>query len=470
MKKNDYRLLSMTSHGLQGPLAVVVDGQTNQRDLKSRALAALARLKGDNINLLGLDIVLDEHNEIHAEATGLLAKRYGRQVADGVTEAVRKKGRPLLVRDNQLIFTLYQPPIPSGAAVKVLGSRMLMDRTGRPLPATATLQVTTNCQADCAHCSAARHRHLGRPELTTEEMKSLIRQTEELGVVNIVFTGGEPLLRKDLFELISWVGPEEAIVMMFTNGLLLGPENTIRLKDAGLFSLNVSLDSSDPAIHNRLRRVPRCFERALEGIDNTLQAGILCGISTYATPQRLRRGDIMAMIELGRKIGVHEITIFDVVPTGRLLHEEEKSLLSESDKQELCLIEKEINQRADYPHIITQAHVNGPTGAGCYAGWFQFYATAYGDITPCDFTPLRFGNIREDSMQTIWNRLIEHAAYREHCNHCRMQEKEFRRQWIDTIPDAGPFPYPVEQLASKILVFDARSDAEAPRYAVGTQA
>ncbi len=151
----------------------------------------------------------------------------------------------------------------------------------------------------------------------------------------------------------------------------------------------------------------------------------------------------MELIELAKDIGVDEVTVFDVVPTGRLLHHDRKYLLNDEDKDELCRLEDIYNTGHPLPHIITQAHVNGPTGNGCYAGWCQFYMTAYGEVTPCDFTPLSFGNIRDESLEEIWERLAHHKAYCEHKDSCRMQDPDFRAQWIDNIPATGPFPYPV---------------------------
>ena len=190
-----------------------------------------------------------------------------------------------------------------------------------------------------------------------------------------------------------------------------------------------------------------CWERATEGITRALEGGLLVGISTYATPERLRNGEVMEMIELARRLRCQEITIFDVVPTGRLLRADERILLTRDDQVELCRLEDEINARDGYPHVISQAHVNGPTGAGCYAGWFQYYSTAYGEIMPCDFTPLSYGSIRETPLADIWQRMTTHPAHRDHSNHCRMQDCDFRRRYIDRIPSEGPFPFPVGRLA-----------------------
>jgi MoaA/NifB/PqqE/SkfB family radical SAM enzyme len=457
MGMSNFRLLVLDRSGLRGPLAPALRDEAEKRPKMLRTLAALSRLTPAGINVLGLEAGLDAAGRFVARPTGLLARGMGGKVADAVTQAIAKRGKPLLVRNGELIYSLYQPAVPSIAAMKVLGSRLVKERTGRPWPATATLQVTTHCQLHCYHCSAARHRDLARRELATEELKSLIRQSEALGVVNIVFTGGEPLLRKDIYELIAHVNRDEANAMMFSNGLLLTEENVKKLKDAGLFSLYVSIDSAEPETHDRLRRVSRGWEQATAGLKRALDAGLLCGISTYADPRRLHHGEVMEVIELARRIGVHEVTVFDLVPTGSLLREEEEVLLTEQDKRELCRLEDEVNARPGYPQVVTQAHVNGPTGSGCFAAWQQFYATAYGDITPCDFTPLRFGNIREDTLAAIWRRMTAHPAYCAHSDHCRMQDPAFRRRWIDPIPAAGPFPYPAERLVPEEIASERQA-------------
>jgi MoaA/NifB/PqqE/SkfB family radical SAM enzyme len=197
-----------------------------------------------------------------------------------------------------------------------------------------------------------------------------------------------------------------------------------------------------------MRRVPGSYQRAIDGIKRTKDAGLLAGISTYATPERLSSGQVVEMIELAGSLGADEITIFDVVPTGRLLHEDRKHLLSDEDKDELCRLEDRYNRDNGLPHVITQAHVNGPTGVGCYAGWCQFYVTAFGDMTPCDFTPLSFGSVAENPVSEVWRAMISHEEYCRHRSSCRMQNPEFRARLIDRLPLCGPFPYPVADIAS----------------------
>lgn len=437
MSETHFPLLSIRSGSpptFTGPLARVLGPRFEEHALV-RALSSISRLsRNREIELFGMTTEVNADGTFSARPTGPLGKLPdAKRMIEGVQKTVQGRGKPIIRRGDTLIYTSYQPPVPTKASMKLLGSRLAVEMQGHPQPTVCTLQVTTRCRANCIHCSAARHKRTGEPEMTTQDWKRIIRESEQLGSVTVIFTGGEPLLRPDIFELIEWVDKDEAVALMFCNGLLLNDENVRRLADAGLWAIHISIDSPDPEAHDEMRRVPGCFDKAIEGLKRCKDAGMLAGISTYATPERLRNGQVLGMIELAKSVGADEITIFDVVPTGRLLHEDRQHLLSDEDQEELCRIEERCNEGHGLPSVITQAHVNGPTGSGCYAGWCQFYMTAYGEMTPCDFTPLAFGSAREESVETIWSRMAHHEGYCGHKDSCRMQDQHFRAQWVDRI-------------------------------------
>ena len=432
-----------------GPLARVL-GPRLENSKAVKAIASVAKLKKNaGLELLGINTNVGEDGTFAARPTGLLGKLPdAKKAIEGVQRAIRNRGKPIIRRGDTMIYTSYQPPVPTKASMKLMGSRLAADLNGHPQPTVCTLQVTTRCQANCIHCSAARFRQPGEEELSTEDWKRVVRESEKLGVVTVVFTGGEPLLREDIYELIEWVDKDEAVALMFSNGLLLTDKNVRRLADAGLHCIHVSIDSPNPEEHGEMRRVPGGFEKTVAGLKRCKSAGIMTGISTYATPERLHNGQVVGMIELAKEIGADEITIFDVVPTGRLLLEDRKHLLSDEDKAEICRLEDEYNGGYGLPHVISQAHVNGPTGIGCYAGWCQFYMTAYGEMTPCDFTPLHFGNAAREGVEAVWGRMAGHQGWCGHKNSCRMQDPRFRAKWVDKVPLSGPFPYPIAELDS----------------------
>ncbi len=445
-----------------GPLARVL-GPRLENNKAVKAIASVSKLKKNaGLELLGMNTNVEEDGTFSARPTGFLGKLPdAKKAIEGVQRAVRNRGKPIIHRGDTMIYTSYQPPVPTKASIKLIGSRLAVQLDGRPQPTVCTLQVTTRCQANCIHCSAVRFRRPEKMELSTEDWKRVVRESEKLGVATVVFTGGEPLLREDIYELIEWVDKDEAVALMFSNGLLLTDENVRKLADAGLHCIHVSIDSPNAEKHNEMRRVPGGFEKTVEGLKRCKSAGIMAGISTYATPERLHNGQIVQMIELAKEIGADEITIFDVVPTGRLLFEDRKHLLSDEDKAEICRLEDEYNEDHGLPHVITQAHVNGPTGAGCYAGWCQFYITAYGEMTPCDFTPLHFGNAARDGVDVVWSHMAGHQGWCRHKNSCRMQDPSFRAKWVDKVPLSGPFPYPIAELDS--LTESDLSDEEIER-------
>jgi MoaA/NifB/PqqE/SkfB family radical SAM enzyme len=429
-------------YGAQGYLANQGVDLVHRHPVLTSLAGVVARCsRRGECRLLGLEMTADSESEqLSARAVGPLAPLVRRPLRK-LVDRLNGLGRPFALRDGGFVYNLYQPPVPSKRMINHFARRIV--RRSDPLrPSTCTLEVTAHCQLDCYHCSAARFTTKLREELTTAEWFSVIAQALDLGILNIVFTGGEPLLRPDIYELVAAVDRDRAQPMMFTNGLLLTAETVRRLAAAGLYSVYVSLDDPRPEVHDQLRRAPNGFARAVAGIEQALAGGLLVGISTYATPQAVREGRVEQIIELGKRLGVHEVTVFDFVPTGKLLPLQQKDLLSGEDKQALIALERARNQCRECPHIITQALVNGPEGAGCFAGYSQFYMTAYGDVNPCDFTPLTFGNIRDERLEAIWDRMLTHPAYQNHSDHCRMQDPAFRRQYIDDIPDGVLLPWP----------------------------
>ncbi|MFQ5808575.1 MAG: radical SAM/SPASM domain-containing protein [Armatimonadota bacterium] len=396
--------------------------------------------------LLGVRAGVEDGNQVSVEGHGPLGRHLDPLIKGYYASLSNQK---VLARQNGAnVYTLYQPPFPSQAAFKLASMRLIESFTGQRFPTTATLAITHRCQCRCEHCSAAEFMRSDRPEVSPERMFRLIDEAQELGVVTMIFVGGEPLLHPNIYDYIKHVDYNESRPSIFTNGLLLTEERVQKLVDAGLYSLFVSIDSPDPQEHNRLRGVRDCWQKAIDGAQRCIEAGLLCGLSTYATRETLANGQVERMVELTQEIGAHEITIFDVVPTGKLLREEEHILLTDEDKAQLRELSRRCKTEPALPGAQVQAHVNSAEGFGCFAGYFQFYMTSSGDITPCDFTPLAFGNIQDEPLQDIWLRMTAHEAYRTRCDHCRMQDREFRARYIDQIPDDGRMPYPIGDIGS----------------------
>jgi MoaA/NifB/PqqE/SkfB family radical SAM enzyme len=312
-------------------------------------------------------------------------------------------------------------------------------------PGTCTLSITPRCPCKCVHCSADRFVTQERRELTLDELKSVVDQAVDLGVSNVVFTGGEPMVRQDLYDLIAHVDKNRAHVMIFTSGVLLTEKNVERLAEAGLDSLNVSIDADSAATHDQLRRMPGAFEKAFEGARRARAAGILTGISTYGSHETVTGGSLEHILAMARDDGFHEVTIFDCVPTGKFLNAPEVRMGRKDIKRVRALAER-FNE-SDHPMGITaQAKANAYDGGGCFGGFAQFYMTCYGDINPCDFNPITFGNVLDAPLETIWRRIVTHPEYAPHRHACRMQSERYRMKYVEPIRGQERLPVHIDRL------------------------
>ncbi|MFX1600780.1 MAG: radical SAM/SPASM domain-containing protein [Promethearchaeota archaeon] len=351
-------------------------------------------------------------------------------------------------RGNRVANT-FSPPIGSRAMFRAIKNviRGKILRHARPI--AMTFAVTYKCQCNCVHCSAGKHKKVNTPELNTEEAKRVIEEGQKLGISIIAFTGGEPLLREDIFELISHINQKKTVPILFTNGLLLTQDNVDKLAKAGLYSLFVSIDSPVPDEHDKLRGVAGLFETAIEGIKRAKKKGIFVGFSSYATQSSTKKGQYIKIHELAKELGLHNVMLFDGVPTGKILKDTSELLTSEQ-REEIREFSSNISKNKIIPPLSSQSWQNSIesylAGVGCLAAHIQYYVSAYGEVTPCDFTPLSFGNIRDMPLKNIWKMMIHHPAYKHRVTSCRMQNAKFRHFYIDPIPDDASLPYDVTQL------------------------
>lgn len=400
----------------------------------------------------GVDIVFRlEDEDVEVEFKGPSAPFVNYALKSNLIKHFKyyKRVKVLAAKDGYLVYTLYYPPLPSKPYAKMLKTVARTILTRKFVPRAVTVAVTYACQCRCRHCSAGVYtdtaRALRRKELSTDELKRLIDDCIRLGAVNITFTGGEPLLHPHIYELIGYVNKEEAVTQLFTNGLLLTKENVRKLKEAGLYSLEVSLDTPSPEEHDDFRGVEGVFKSAIQGIEYALEEGLLVGISTYATREGIKDGKIEKLFDLARELGVHEVSVFDPVPTGRLLKTEDV-LLTDEERLELIKIQRRYNLMEGPPRISTQSFQCSPIAfhaLGCFSGTNQAYVTAFGDVTPCDFTPLSFGNVRDEPFEAIWRRIRKHPAYSNRTMRCKMQNVLFREKYINRIPEEANLPFPI---------------------------
>jgi MoaA/NifB/PqqE/SkfB family radical SAM enzyme len=256
-------------------------------------------------------------------------------------------------------------------------------------------------------------------------MKGAIRDAVSLGCTCIILSGGEPLLRKDICELVRVVLRHEAVVIVFTNGEYLNEALVQALKEAGLFGVFVSLDYPDASRHDANRKRKGLYEKAVQGLRLCQEAGILTGISTFASREKIANGELNEMVELAKNLGVLELFVFDIIATGRL-RGYKSDMLGPTEASTLREFRQRYNFKSSYPRIIHQTMFTSMTypcaAEGCPGGIAQMHLRGNGDVTPCDFTPRSFGNIRERTLEDIWLGMCTSEVYSKPSPGCRLAD------------------------------------------------
>ncbi len=303
------------------------------------------------------------------------------------------------------------------------GARMFNSlKYGLRYPGLTTLAVTARCNCRCKHCAATVY---PGKDLPGEVWKRVIEESIMLGVFTIVFEGGEPLLRRDLPELISHVDQEYAIPVIYTNGFLL-EERIKELKRSGLNRVYVSIDFPDEKRHDEHRGLKGLFKKALKGIEAAKRERMLVGLSTFSSPERFSSGVLEEMMELGVKLGVNEIAVFDALPAGCLKERKDLKRRDREYERKLRGFMEEWWKREDVPGVWWYGHLRSFYGCGCPAGVTMFHVSNNGDVTPCDGVTMKFGSVLEEDLESIWIRMSRYGWKRreEKGPFCWLQDEE----------------------------------------------
>ena len=221
-------------------------------------------------------------------------------------------------RNGYPVFSLSTPAIFSKPAANMFARSIFGSIQNRNLPNLMSFAINDKCNANCSHCSFFTEvNDANRQILSLDQSRKLINDAQKLGVSVINFVGGEPLLRNDILEIIKCVDKTLSTTVMFTNGYRLY-EMAHSLKKSGLDSVYVSIDSSKKEIHDKKRGKDGLFDKAVAGIMAAKKAGLSVGISCCINESDFKNGELGKIIELGKKMAVHEVLVFDVIPTGRL--------------------------------------------------------------------------------------------------------------------------------------------------------
>lgn len=303
------------------------------------------------------------------------------------------KFRVRTVGENMILHS-HLPPLNSKAYARFVERHLISQTRG---PSHAQIAITNRCPQNCDYCY--NRDRAGRP-MDTETIISAMRDLKEMGVVWLGLTGGEPLLNADIVRIVESVSGDCA-VKLFTTGCTLTPRMAIDLKSAGLFSVSVSLDHWDEAIHDRRRKYNGAFREALKAIETFKNVGgIDIGVSAVLTPEMIRTDQTEEFLGFLERLGVNEAWLSEVKPSTEMFWDD-RTVITEDDREKLVHLQDRYNA-AGRMTVNYLGHFEGKECFGCNAGHKMVYIDAFGEVSPCVFTPMSFGNIRDADIATIF--------------------------------------------------------------------
>ncbi len=276
------------------------------------------------------------------------------------------------------------------------------------VPLVVSWNLTSRCNLKCSHCYMSAGEKQFNDDLSTDAAKMLIHQIIEVSRPLLILSGGEPLLRDDIFEIIRYGVDRGLKIGMGSNGMLIDHEVAKKLKGAGMSTVAISLDSSISERHDEFRGVKGCWQKAVNAIQALKENAV--EVQVNATVTRQNYSEIDDIISLAERLGVDNFHLFFLVPTGRGTNIQDitSSMYEEMITSTLAqTTNHKMNVKPSCaPQFMRVAKQQGIDMSrwirGCVAGLYYCRIYPSGEVTPCPYLPINLGNIRDRSFKDIW--------------------------------------------------------------------
>jgi len=324
--------------------------------------------------------------------------------------------------------------------------RFLDDGT-TPICRLVAWEVTRSCNLACKHCRAEAHPEPYDGELSTKEAKALIDTFPDVGNPIIIFTGGEPMMRHDVYELIEYAKTKGLRCVMAPNGTLITPETAQKMKAAGIERCSISIDAPEAVQHDEFRGELGAFDASMRGIQYLKDAGIEFQINTTVTKNNLHL--FKNIFNLCEDLGASAWHIFLLVPTGRAVElgtevitagQYEEVLNWFYDFRKTTNMQLKATCAPHYHRILRQRAKEDGTpvdfqnfgldavSRGCLGGVGFCFISHRGQVQPCGYLELDCGNVRETPFPDIWKQsqqfknLRNPNVYDGKCGYCEYEK------------------------------------------------
>ncbi|MCL4811289.1 MAG: radical SAM protein [Vicinamibacteraceae bacterium] len=324
-------------------------------------------------------------------------------------------------------------------------------------------ELTKACNLKCQHCRAVPESELAAGELNTRESFGLIDQIADIARPVLILSGGEPLYRKDVFDIGRYGVSKGFRMALATNGTLVDDDVAGRIRDAGFSRVSISLDGARPETHDGFRGIPGSHAAAIAGLQRLRARGVSMQINS--TIARHNVHELPDMLDLALSLGADALHLFMLVPVGcgvelaeremlptdeyeRVLHWfYDQSKQVEIDLKATCaphyfriraqrIVEERKQGDRSTPFIAHGTRLKAapdPAGGrplstmtrGCLAGTAVCFVSNMGEIYPCGYLPVSAGNVRQQTFGEIWRgarvfrNLRDYDTLTGKCGECR---------------------------------------------------
>ncbi|MFA6033800.1 MAG: radical SAM protein [Myxococcota bacterium] len=302
----------------------------------------------------------------------------------------------------------------------------------------AVWEVTEACNLRCRHCHATSST-ASPDELDTREGYAFLDQLSALkGFQMLAYSGGEPLVRPDINDLLAYTKKKGLVSVIATNGTLIDDARARELVKLGVKGIAVSFDSTDPAIHNAIRQSPTAFDRALRGIEACKKAGMVIQLNYTAMKENV--DTLPSVIRFAHDIHADIMLCYQLVPMGRggaiaqsaLSPEQNRKLVNtvRTLQKDAVTVVEPVAAPQYWAHLLGRDNldpkdtIKGGPFHGCAAGWGLIYVKPNGEVWPCPFVPVSGGNVRTTPLAEIHQKsdIFTRLSTRDHlkgkCGEC----------------------------------------------------
>lgn len=298
---------------------------------------------------------------------------------------------------GNLIMHSHLPPLNSKAYTRFVNEHLVKKVAG---PTHAQIGITNACPQKCAYCY---NRDRKGTVMESATIKQVIQDFKRIGVVWLGLTGGEPLMQKDIIRIIESAG-DACAVKLFTTGCTLTQQMAHDLKNAGLFSVSVSLDHWREAEHDHARGYEGAFKAALKAIELFKQVdGIHVGVSAVLSKEIIMKNRVEEFLQFLVDLEIHEVWLSETKPSVEAFWKDEL-IITEVERLNLVRLQDKYNKEGKIT-VNYLGHFEGREHFGCNAGQKMVYVDAFGEVSPCVFTPMTLGNVQQKSVIDIYNEM-----------------------------------------------------------------